>query len=188
MTKTVQNDKDFLIAASLLGENESVSNTVRETLERMVCSLYQAKQEVDVNDARYKLFTQPSKIPSPQSLPPTKDALYLNFERANYQCQQWKKAHDRSHTLPDPTNHGWKEENGSLAIRWTTEKPAPESILEFVTCNCRKSHCINDQCSCKAVDLPCTDLCLCKECENDMELPEDDDDAEDTDSMYSMYR
>ena len=89
---------------------------------------------------------------SSQSLPPTKDALYLHFERSNYQCRQWKKALD--HVSEEPKNHGRKNENGSLEISWANEKPAPESILEFVTCNCRKSRCIKNQCSCKAVGLP----------------------------------
>ena len=101
--KTVKKDEDFLIAASLLCENESVSTTVRETLERMVCLLYKTKQEVDVNDARYKLFTQSRKIPSSQSLPPTKDALYLHFERKTINANSGKKALEQSHTLPDPT-------------------------------------------------------------------------------------
>ena len=122
------------------------------------------------NDARYKLFTK-SKTHSPQSLPLTKDALYLHIERSNYQCRHWKNVLDCHHVLEEPTKwknrNGMKTENGSLEIRWTNEKPASESILEFVTCNYRKSQCIKNQCSCKAVRLPCTDLCKCKGCEND---------------------
>ena len=134
--KVIQANEDFLDAAALIGEEEVMSNVVKETLERMICSLYQAKMDVDGNDARYRLFSQAKKTPLPQSLPPTKDALYLHFDGANYQCQQWKKALDRQHELPDPINHGWVQENGSLSIQWATHKPAPESILAFVSCDC----------------------------------------------------
>lgn len=112
----------------------------------MICLLYQAKQDEHVNDARYTLFSNSKKIPPPHSLPPMKDALYLHFDRANYQCQQWKMARNRCHIVPNPDNHGWVEGNGSLAVRWLTSKPAPEVILEFVSCSCRKRECTTNQC------------------------------------------
>ena len=38
--------------------------------------------------------------------------------------------------------------------------------MEFVTCSCSKSECRTNQCDCVVVNLPCTDLCLCKSCKN----------------------
>ena len=87
-------NEDFVSAITLLGKEDEPSITVKETLERLICSLYQVKLEIDINEARYKLFTKKKKPPPPQSLPPTKDALYLHIKRANYQCQLWKKALD----------------------------------------------------------------------------------------------
>ena len=48
MLKNVQEAEEYLVAVSLLGENEFLSNAVKETLEQMVCSLYKAKSEVEV--------------------------------------------------------------------------------------------------------------------------------------------
>ena len=67
--------------------------------------------------------------------------------------------------------------------RWTNEKPAPESILQFVTCNCQKSRCINNQCNCKDVGLLCTDLCKCKGCQNDHQSLEENEDEEENDDI-----
>ena len=89
--KLVSVNEDFVSAMTLLREEDEPFVVAKESLERLVCSLYQVKLEIDVNKARYKLFTKKRKPPPPQSLPPTKDALYLHIERANYHCQLWKK-------------------------------------------------------------------------------------------------
>ena len=71
------------------------------------------------------------------------------------------------HELSDPTDQGWvNDDSGKLEIHWTEHKSAPEGILEFVTCSCGKSECGTNQCGCVVVNLPCTDLCLCKSCKN----------------------
>ena len=42
-----------------------------------------------------------------ESLPPTKDVLYLHFDRINYQCHQWKMAVTFYHELSDLTDYAW---------------------------------------------------------------------------------
>ena len=66
-----------------------------------------------------------------------------------------------------------------------TSLPAPEAILEFVACKCRKI-CRASTCDCLKNELKCTDACGCI-CEFDYESSEeegesdefDDSDAED---------
>ena len=58
--KVVCSNMDFLDAVTLLGESEVMSLSIIEVLESMVCSLYRARQEIEINEARYKLFTKPS--------------------------------------------------------------------------------------------------------------------------------
>ena len=38
-------------------------------------------------------------------------------------------------------SHCWKLEDGNNCIEWTMEKPAPDAMLEFVSCNCKKNKC-----------------------------------------------
>ena len=73
---------------------------------------------------------------------PTKNALYLHIDRINYECRQWKMALNLHCELSDPTDYGWvNDDNRSLGIHWTECKPAPEALLEFLTCSCCKSEC-----------------------------------------------
>ena len=80
-------------------------------------------------------------------------------------------------------------ENNKLQIKWMAEKPAPESILEFSSCNCKKSMCQTNRCNCKSLGLPCTELCGCKNCDN-QKIDEDEDsnsDADDDDEVEEQY-
>ena len=118
--KHIHSNEDFTIATAVLGETERLSLGIKEVLERMICILYKAKDEVNVNNARYMLFSKWKKAPPPESLPPKKDVLYLHFDRVYYQCPQWKMALNLHHELSDPTDHGWvNDDNGKLGIHWT---------------------------------------------------------------------
>ena len=60
-------------------------------------------------------------------------------------------------------------------------KPAPESMLELITCNCRRVLC-GDDCQCRILSLECTDLCkYTGNCENIEYYENQKDDEEDSD-------
>ena len=148
-----------------------------------MCVIYGLKNESNVNKARYKLFSSKKKLPEPQKLPPTKDALLLHFNRANYQAYEWKRALDLTHVLLEPIGKGWILEDDELKIEWMKQKPAPDSIIEFVSCKCRKSLCKSGLCQCFNMSLCCTDACNYNNCENiDNEVEEDVDSDESDDS------
>ena len=136
---------------------------MKDILEGYVCRLYGIKDVSSMNEARYKLFSKGKKIPDPQRLPPTRDALYLHFDRTNYQTFQWKNAIDLSKLrFVNPVDKGWEVRNNKLEIHWWNNKPAPESIPEFVSCQCRKINVLlNQSCNCYAINLECTDNCSC---------------------------
>ena len=102
IVKLVSVNEDFVSAMTLLNEEDESSVAV----ERLVWALYQVKLEIDVNEARYKLFTKKKKPLPCQFLLPTKNALHLHIECDNYQCQSWKKALDYYPHLPHPVGHG----------------------------------------------------------------------------------
>lgn len=59
-------------------------------------------------------------------------------------------------------NLGWRiEGNGDLTIDWLSLPPAPQSILEFLSCKC-KTGCARGNCSCRRHMLLCTDACGCR--------------------------
>lgn len=46
------------------------------------------------------------------------------------------------------------------------KNPAPEEILQFVKCNCKKTKCTSTQCQCYAFKPKYIDSCSCAGCEN----------------------
>ena len=61
-----------------------------------------------VSEARYRLFTNKKKVPDPQKLPPSFDALILHLKRSNYQTKEWKNALNSIHDFVEPVGNGWK--------------------------------------------------------------------------------
>ena len=47
-----------------------------------------------------------------------------------------------------------------------------ETILDFITCKCKKTSCKNNVCNCRKSKSPCSGLCECLLCENN-EVNED---------------
>ena len=44
---------------------------------------------------------------------------------------------------------------------WMENQPALESVLERITCTCRKSNCTNS-CQCRVLSMECTDVWKCQ--------------------------
>lgn len=139
----------------------------------MIAECYGVKACDNISDARYRKFCSKAKVPDPQQLPPTKDELLLHCQRANYVTKIWKSALIADADLPHPAGYGWREVNGLLEIKWMSQKPAPDSLLEFLACGCKKSGCQNNRCLCAANGLSCTDLCDWTACTNT--TPDEDD-------------
>ena len=60
--KTVCKDEKCYNAASILGESETINDTVVDILEELFCDVYGAKDEIDINSARYMLFSKLKKV------------------------------------------------------------------------------------------------------------------------------
>ena len=154
----MKSDSRYISAFSLLGEFPTVSDSVADVIEEFVCRLYGIKSIERVNESRYELFRHHKSVPEPHRLPPTQDALLLHLKRSNYQTYEWKNALSQHPNRLDITSHGWDvDEENNVTIKWTTKNPAPQSILDFVSCNCQKSNCSNNMCKCRTIKLPCTD-------------------------------
>ena len=128
-----------------------------------MCRLYGNSTVDDINEVRYRRFSA-NRVPDPRKLPRTQDALYLHIKRANYQSFVWKRA--LCYEYSNPVGNGWIREDGALSIQWTLNRPAPDEILEFISCNCKKSKCATNDCQCKSVSLDCIDMCKCDGCPN----------------------
>ncbi|KAG1676876.1 Selenocysteine lyase [Nymphon striatum] len=80
-------------------------------------------------------------------LPPCKDALKQQTNRANYQAAIWRRSLQNSPEIPSPTNgHGWNVVEGKLGL---TGAPAPDVVLELMSCKCPRR--CNENCPCVPV-------------------------------------
>ena len=113
------------------------------------------KQHEDTDRVRYKLFC--SKNAHTCNLPPTKDALKYHVARANYQACIWHNSMEAAPHTPSPHGHGWDVIDGHISIHWMDQQPAPKALLQFISCNCLKGHCVGGRCSCRRNVMSCTD-------------------------------
>ena len=80
----------------------------------------------------------------------------------------------------------WKD--GNLAIDWMSGSPAPQAVLDLLSCKCTRT-CRQPTCECVINGLKCTDMCRLSDCENqpstedaeDSEYDDEDNDDDDDD-------
>ena len=179
--KVVKGSERYQETLVQLGESLTFNQELFSSLQEMVSECYGLTDTKDVNQACYQKFCSKTKIPELQQLPPTKNEFFLHCQRANYIACIWKSALTVSSTEPDPDGHGWfRSDEGDLSVKWMSQKPAPDSILEFSACGCKKSGCRNNMCICVANGLKRTDICSCMQCSNSQ--PEQDSPEE-----YEQY-
>ena len=70
-----------------------------------------------------------------------------------------------------------EEEGEQLVLHWLEGQPAPEAVLDLLTCNCTKKF-SRPRCMCLANGLKCTDMCKLT-CENQATCVESSDEDED---------
>ena len=126
-------------------------------VEKYVCSLFDQGSLSTVNDVRFKIFLQKYKPTQPNSplektkgidagmLPPCKDLLMQKLARCNYVCDILMEACTSLQLQAcivlivgdplvsmEPTNHGWKEENGFFFFlpHWFRGSQMPSILSE----------------------------------------------------------
>ena len=114
------------------------------------------KQREDTDRFRYKLFC--SKNAQTCNLPPIKDALKYHVARANYHACIWQYSLEAAVHTPSPRGHDWDVIDGHIiiiSIHWMDQQTAPKALLQFISCNCFKCHCVGGRCSCRKNVMSC---------------------------------
>src|SRR5688572_29135838 len=135
------------------------SPRLKEVAARFVCRLYSndSKDDIDVDLVRMKVFSQ--KTRDVERIPRTTDALDQHLKRSVFQASIWTTAHRSMMPLKNPTNHGWKEEEGKQLLPIWTSLPLARDVFQLdVKCTCTSTCSL---CKCMKAKLKCTCLCKC---------------------------
>jgi hypothetical protein len=89
----------------------------------------------------------------------------LHIKRANYQACVWRRAVVANPILPPPDQHGWVIDANDLTVQWLGSRPAPDEVLELLSCLCKRA-CKIEECICMQAELKCTELCSNVKCDN----------------------
>ena len=100
---------------------------------------------------------------------PSIEALYRHWMRACWVIDMWRQAESNEIVLKPLELHGWKVNEGKLAIEWDSDENI-EKIQQRVRgllkgCKC-KTGCRTNQCGCRPKGLQCSEGCECKDCIN----------------------
>lgn len=164
--KIMQKNRIYQEAFTKLGKEWSMTRELFDVLQEFTCKLYAYRcPSTTVNELRYQLFRAKKGEVESGQLPPCEDCLFMHSLRANYQSGVWHRALEQRPRIPNPSGHGWCDEDGKLAICWMTGSPAPDVIIEFLSCKCT-SVCKLPNCQCLTNGLKCTITCKLQDCNN----------------------
>ena len=158
----IKADKDVISSLQMLSTEEEVTETMLATLASFVCAAYSTKGIYikTISELRWHLFCK--HMAESDKLPPTLGALRQHVLRVHIQARVWGQASiSLQDSQMDPLQNGYhKESDSQLKPTMTNALPAPEAIIEMVSCQCKRD-CFSARCSCRKNNLSCTDLCQC---------------------------
>ena len=135
----------------IFNDFHSTAEEIAEAGEKLTLNLYKSSKDIkfqSLDELRYSSFKKSVNIKNQEvllsSLPPTSAANRQHSYRVFYQIQTWL-----GRDL-EPTKWGWKKSDGCLMPIYSSEPPAPNSILKIIACSCKKG-CVK-RCSCKKVE------------------------------------
>ena len=166
--KILQQLPTYQLTFGNLGQSFDVTNQQLRELESFVCLLYlsQTTECSDINECRYMMFCGKKGEADSSQLPPCHDTLRQHVLRANYQAAIWRRSCQAQMDIPTPNGNGWNlDPESNLAIEWMTGMPAPQAVLDLLSCDCRRS-CQAATCTCIRNGLKCTKMCRLENCEN----------------------
>ena len=150
----------FVETMKNIGKEWSLSNKTFKGTGEFMCNLY-GKKCTSVDSLRYELHCPKGGKIEPEALPPCQSSLRLHLSRANYQAAIWRRATEACPDIPSLHGHGWSVNSSNLEFVWLGSRPAPEEVLQLLSCNC-KYKCTVDTCCCLKAGLKCTGICSLK--------------------------
>jgi len=167
--KQITSCQDSLDCTEVMQDKEASVSAVVKAGNSLLSLIYGGKLYDSLNKMRYDGYCHLAAVslhrPQPEKLPPTERAAYYHSLRAHYQAVVWKHL---DNLVLDASQWGWQVVDERLSPMMTDMPAAPDNLLKFVRCKCRKN-CESRLCTCRANGLQCVTACTnCKgtDCSN----------------------
>ena len=185
--KILSKSVEYQTVFANLGNTFSFDTDLFPAIERFVCELYGAGSCETTDEARYfKFCCSKSKLPEPQQVPPTRDALLCHCKRVSYVTSIIKRSLSPCPVIPSPDGYGWEIKDGRAnGNSMDVEKARSWCCARYCILQLQKETMwINKLCISKSHGLPCTDLCGCIDCENKDNVESDAESSDEYDSDF----
>ncbi|GBO04340.1 hypothetical protein AVEN_181937-1 [Araneus ventricosus] len=167
---------ELLNRAATFLNPQATTEQVTEAGGNVLVALYgglEATQNLD--ELRYHSFVKAADKTkfNLARLPPTTDAAQVYAMRSYHQVQTWLG------NEKDPLKWRWVHTPSGLFPKKSEKDPAPESLLQCISCTCKKG-CTN-ACGCRKASLHCSLLCkycIGQSCKNSMPVILDNESEE----------
>jgi len=139
----------------------STSEELSEKLQEITCYMYlTSTRTTQLNKLRYQIFCARRTEVDLSQLLPCADCSSMHILRTNYQAAIWRRCLEPSLFVPSPTDCGWTtDEDGNLVVEWMRGSPAPDAVLQLLSCKCVRScklpvcTCLNNGLKCKPAEI-----------------------------------
>jgi hypothetical protein len=170
------NDKAFSHQAAVFMHSQSKMEDVINARKCAIVAVYNGDIGEDLDSLRLRRFyektTSSTVAVAPWVLPPTSAAAKYHSLRVYHQPQVWL-GHEQ---YVPPEQWGWKTSDGNMVPILTDKPPAPEELLQGISCSC-KTGCHSLRYSCRQNGLECSIACgECRGvCSNIQVLPSEEE-------------
>lgn len=156
--KQMKAEQTFQEAFIQLGQSWKVPQELFETIQKFTGNMcLPSTHTSQVNHLQYVLFCVKREV-EPSQLPPCRDNFFIHVHRASVQAAIWRC----QPFVPSPYGCAWNtDDDDRLTIEWMRGSPAPNAVLELLSCRCPRC-CKLPDCQCLLNGrLKCTDLKIC---------------------------
>ncbi|KAG0724047.1 hypothetical protein GWK47_005287 [Chionoecetes opilio] len=153
-------DKTYQDAFHELGRSWKMSPELFEKLQEITCHMYlPSTHTTEVNKLRYELFLRDvERWSQVNSLLVRTASSCMHYVPKLPGCDLEEKSAEPAICF-EPTDCGWMtDEDGKLAVNWMRGSPAPDAVMQLLSCKCVRS-CELPKCTCLSNGLKCTDMC-----------------------------
>ena len=188
--KLMKSEKTYQEAFSELGRSWNVSPDLFEKLQEITRHMYvTATHTSEVNKLRYQMFCARRGELESSQFPSCEDCLTMHALLPITRLPSGGSVCKAIPLYQVLRAMDGQQKDDQLVIEWMRGSPAPEAVLQLLSCKCLRV-CKLSQCTSLSNGLKCTEMCKLKTCNNQadeeeaaIEMTDSDADADDEEGL-----